>query len=180
VLTLTATAHSPADAPAVLRAFLNGVTWPLWSPVDGFALERRGRVISGWTAPERVVGPQVVGDVRVFRTGRRVRRHRITEITESSVTVEITGARAGSRVSVEITGARAGSRVSVESTVRVWPDPAGGSLIVWSSTLRPIRRPGWRPLWFAARRGRRELQSRVAGLARFAALSDATASSRAS
>jgi uncharacterized protein YndB with AHSA1/START domain len=59
-------------APAAVYALLaDGASWPGWSPIDTFELEREG-------ADE----PEGVGAVRVFRNGRVVGRDTIVELVE--------------------------------------------------------------------------------------------------
>ncbi|MGI5216197.1 SRPBCC family protein [Plantactinospora sp. CA-290183] len=58
-----------AAAPATVYALLtDGATWPTWSPLGSFALERPA-------ADE----PEGVGAIRVFRTGRVTSRERVAE-----------------------------------------------------------------------------------------------------
>src|SRR5215510_7001221 len=57
------TAASPATVWALLR---DGATWPVWSPLDSFALER-----------EAPGGGEDLGAIRVFRTGRATSREEI-------------------------------------------------------------------------------------------------------
>jgi uncharacterized protein YndB with AHSA1/START domain len=59
-----------AAAPAALFALLvDGETWPRWSPIEAFELERRG------DPP-----PEGVGAIRVFRRGRTTGRDEIVEV----------------------------------------------------------------------------------------------------
>ncbi len=60
------TAASPADVYALLR---DGSTWPVWSPLDSFELEREG--------PE---GGESLGARRIFRTGRTRSYEEIVEL----------------------------------------------------------------------------------------------------
>jgi hypothetical protein len=60
------TAAGPATVYALLRA---GATWPEWSPIESFELERPG-------AEE----PEGVGAVRVLRSGRVTGRDTIVEL----------------------------------------------------------------------------------------------------
>jgi hypothetical protein len=62
-------AWSPAPPAAVYRLLRAGETWPIWSPIGGFELEREG--------PE---GGESLGAVRVFRTGRARSREEIVEL----------------------------------------------------------------------------------------------------
>jgi hypothetical protein len=59
-------------APGAVYALLaDGASWPGWSPIDSFELEREG-----------VDEPEGVGAVRVFRNGRVVGRDTIAELVE--------------------------------------------------------------------------------------------------
>lgn len=60
-------AHTPAKPSAVYRLLRDGSTWPEWTAVDEFRLEREG---DG--------EPEGVGAVRVFRSGRVTGRDEIT------------------------------------------------------------------------------------------------------
>ena len=63
------TAHSDAAPDAVFALLADGSTWPRWSPIESFELEREGD-----PAPE---GP---GAIRVFRRGRRVGRDQLVDV----------------------------------------------------------------------------------------------------
>jgi len=63
------TARTDADPATVHALLVDGATWPVWSPLGSFALERPG--------PD---GSESVGAIRVFRTGRTVSREEIVEI----------------------------------------------------------------------------------------------------
>jgi uncharacterized protein YndB with AHSA1/START domain len=59
-----------AAAPAAVYALLaDGSSWPAWSPIDSFELEREG-----------ADAPEGVGAVRVFRNGRVEGRDTIVEL----------------------------------------------------------------------------------------------------
>jgi len=60
------TSADPATVYALLR---DGASWPSWSPIDAFELERRGDS-----------GPEGVGAVRVLRSGRVTGRDTIVEL----------------------------------------------------------------------------------------------------
>jgi hypothetical protein len=66
---ISARAWSAAPPAAVYRLLRSGATWPDWSPLDSFALEREG--------PE---GGESLGAVRVFRVGRATSREEIVEL----------------------------------------------------------------------------------------------------
>jgi hypothetical protein len=59
-------AAAPADVYAPLR---DGASWPVWSPLGSFELERPG-----------VDEPEGLGAIRVFRTGRVATREEIVEL----------------------------------------------------------------------------------------------------
>jgi hypothetical protein len=63
------TAHSNADPQTVYRLVAAGETWPTWSGIGSFELERPGRE-----------APEGVGAIRVFRTGRATSREEIVEL----------------------------------------------------------------------------------------------------
>ena len=63
------TARSNAPPPAVFALLVDGSTWPRWSPIESFELERPGD-----PPPE---GP---GAIRVFRRGRTTGRDQIVEV----------------------------------------------------------------------------------------------------
>jgi hypothetical protein len=62
-------ATTSADASVVFALLRDGATWPEWSPIDSFELERAA-------ADE----PEGVGAIRVFRTGRYTMREEIVEL----------------------------------------------------------------------------------------------------
>lgn len=62
-------AHSAAAPATVYALLVDGATWPDWSPMDSFSLERPGDD-----------GGESVGAIRVFRTGRSVSREQLVEL----------------------------------------------------------------------------------------------------
>jgi hypothetical protein len=62
-------AHSSAPPDTVYALLADGATWPVWSPIGSFALEEPGPT-----------GPESVGAVRLFRTGRTRSRERLVEL----------------------------------------------------------------------------------------------------
>jgi hypothetical protein len=62
-------ATTTADPSTVYALLRDGATWPTWSPIESFELERPG-------ADE----PEGVGAVRVFRSGRVTGRDTIAEL----------------------------------------------------------------------------------------------------
>jgi len=67
--TIDRTATTTADVDVVYALLRDGATWPEWTPIDSFELER--------AAPDE---PQGVGAIRVFRTGRYTMREEIVEL----------------------------------------------------------------------------------------------------
>jgi len=65
-------APTPAPAEVVYRLLADGTTWPQWSSIESFALERAG------DPP-----PEGVGAIRVFRRGRTTGRDQILELVEN-------------------------------------------------------------------------------------------------
>ena len=65
------TATTTADPATVYALLREGATWPSWSPIDSFELEREGEG-----------APEGVGAVRVFRNGRVEGRDTIVELVE--------------------------------------------------------------------------------------------------
>jgi hypothetical protein len=63
------TKHSAAAPDAVFALLVDGNTWPHWSPIESFELERAG------DPP-----PEGVGAIRVFRRGKTTGRDQIVEI----------------------------------------------------------------------------------------------------
>jgi len=116
--TIDVTAHSPADAAALYALLADGASWPTWSPLGSFELERPG-------GSER----EGVGAVRVFRTGRYTSREELVELVP------------GRRLSyVLLSGLPLrGYRADIDLT------PNGtGTEIRWHSTFRPkVPGTGW-------------------------------------
>jgi Polyketide cyclase / dehydrase and lipid transport len=63
------TASSRAAPSAVFGLLADGASWPRWSPIESFELERPGEP-----------PPEGVGAIRVFRRGRTVGRDQIVEV----------------------------------------------------------------------------------------------------
>lgn len=61
--------HTPGDAATVYRLLRDGASWPVWSPIESFELERAG-------AGE----PEGVGAIRIFRKGRVTGRDEVAEL----------------------------------------------------------------------------------------------------
>jgi len=62
-------ATSVASPSAVYALLTDGATWPRWSPIESFELERPGEG-----------APEGVGAVRVFRRGRTTGRDQVLEL----------------------------------------------------------------------------------------------------
>lgn len=62
-------AWTPASPAAVYQLLRDGKTWPVWSPLDSFELEREG-----------AEGGESLGARRIFRTGRTTSREEIVEL----------------------------------------------------------------------------------------------------
>lgn len=60
---------TPAKASAVYALLRDGASWPIWTPIDSFELERAG---------ERV--PEGVGAIRIFRRGKVAGRDQVAEL----------------------------------------------------------------------------------------------------
>ena len=116
--TIDVTAHSPADAAALYALLADGASWPTWTPIGSFELERPGE-------SER----EGVGAIRVFRVGRGASREELVELVP------------GRRLSyVLLSGLPLrGYRADVDLT----PDGTGTE-IRWHSTFRPkVPGTGW-------------------------------------
>lgn len=113
--TINVTAHSPADAASLYKLLTDGASWPTWSPIDSFRLEKAG-----------ACAPEGVSAIRVFRTGLVTSREEITEL--------VPGRRLGYRLlsGLPLRGYRA--------TVELTPAPAGTD-IRWHSSFT-ARLPG--------------------------------------
>jgi len=66
---ISAQAWTPASPAAVYALLRDGTTWPVWSPLDSFELEREG-----------VDGGESLGAHRIFRHGRSTSREEIVEL----------------------------------------------------------------------------------------------------
>ena len=111
-------------APAAVYALLaDGASWPAWSPIDAFELEREG-------AHE----PEGVGAVRLFRNGRVEGRDTITELVPD----RRLGYTHVSSLPVK----------DYRASVELEPDGAG-TRIRWRASFRPTV-PGTGPLLRAA------------------------------
>lgn len=115
---LAVRAHAKADPETVFAFLADGTTWPTWTPIDSFTLERPGRD-----------GGESLGAIRVFRTGRIKSREEIVEL--------IPGRRLGYILlsGLPLKGYRANVDLIPEN---------GGTTISWRSTFRPkVPGTGW-------------------------------------
>jgi len=134
--------HSEA-APAVVFGLLaDGTTWPEWSPIESFSLERAGD-----PPPE---GP---GAIRVFVRGRTTGRDQVLELEP------------GRRLRyASLSGLPVRDYVG---EVVLEPTPSGGTDIDWHSSFFPTTPPGTG--WLVERGIRRFLGQCALGLAAYAA-----------
>jgi uncharacterized protein YndB with AHSA1/START domain len=134
------TRHSQAGPEAVFALLANGRSWPRWSPIEAFELEREGD-----PPPE---GP---GAIRVFRRGRTSGRDQIAEMVPNRrlAYVSLSG--------LPVRDYRA--EVDLEPT-------AGGTDVRWRASFFP-KMPGTG--WLLERGLRRFLCECAAGVAAHAA-----------
>jgi Polyketide cyclase / dehydrase and lipid transport len=116
----TTTLAGPA---AVYALITDGASWPDWSPIDSFELEKEG-----------VGGPEGVGAVRVFRNGRIEGRDTIVELVADRrlgythvSDLPIKGYRADIDLEPDGTGTRIRWRASFRATV-----PGTGPVLRWA------------------------------------------------
>jgi hypothetical protein len=102
------TARSRADAHTLYALLADGASWPAWSPIGSFELERPGE-------SDR----EGVGAIRVFRTGRVTSRERLVELAPdrrlSYVLLSGLPLR-GYRADVDLTPDGAGTEIRWRST----------------------------------------------------------------
>ncbi len=140
------TALTPASAATVYDLLVDGPTWPRWSPIESFELERPG-----------LSAPEGVGAIRVFKLGRTTGRDQILErVPHSRFTYSsLSGLPVRDYV----------GEVELSETV------GGGTSIHWQSTFFPrVRGTGW----IVERSIRRFLQKCADGLADYAGTSATT------
>jgi uncharacterized protein YndB with AHSA1/START domain len=105
---IEATAHSDAAPDAVFALLADGSTWPRWSPIESFELERPGN-----PPPE---GP---GAIRVFRRGRTVGRDQLVDVVpgERLVYVSLSGVPVRDyRGEVELTPSLGGTDINWQAS----------------------------------------------------------------
>jgi polyketide cyclase/dehydrase/lipid transport protein len=115
------TATSAAAPEQVFAVLVRGATWPSWSPIDEFTLDGDGD-------PD---GPQGVGAVRLFRTGRQVSREPITALVPGRRFVYVNESPPWRHY---------------RGVVDLEPAAGGGTLITWSGTFT-ARTPGTGWFW---------------------------------
>ena len=132
------TSADPAAVYALLRA---GASWPDWSPIDSFELEREGKD-----------EPEGVGAVRIFRNGRITGHDEILGFTKDR------SLRYGHRSELPVRDYR--------GEVELRPADGGGTEIRWRVSFLPkVPGTGW-----VLRRGLTRFIGELAGgLARYAA-----------
>jgi hypothetical protein len=136
-------ATTAAGADVVYGLLRDGATWPQWSPIESFELER--------PAEDE---PEGVGAIRIFRTGRYVMHEEIVELVP------------GRRFSYAL---RSGLPVrGYRADVDLEPD-GQGTAIRWRSSFDP-KLPGTG--WLIRRRLARITERFVRGLAAHAAALD--------
>jgi hypothetical protein len=131
----------PASAKpdTIYRLLRDGATWPTWSPLGSFELERPG-----------TDEPEGLGAIRVFRTGRVTSRERIAElIPDRRLSYELVSGLAIKDYRADVDLARNGDVTTIH----------------WHSTFRPIV-PGTG--WLYRRTLSRFIERCACGLATYA------------
>jgi hypothetical protein len=143
-VTFTVTAESTAARPTIFRLLRDGSTWPRWTPIGSFSLERPG-----------TDGLESVGAIRRFRTGAVTSREELLAL-EPDRSISYT-ALSGLPIR--------NHRADVELT-----DRPAGTLITWREDFQ-AKIPGTAAFihWFL----RLFMQRCANGLARHAAKPDA-------
>ncbi len=133
-------AESPADPETVYSLLSEGATWPTWSPIGTFALEKAG-----------VEGGESEGAIRVFTTGTVHSREELVELRPG----ELLSYTALSGLPMR------GHEARIELRAR-----DQGTVITWHERFEPNHRgTGWALQWFL----RRFVQRCADGLAAYAA-----------
>lgn len=139
---VSATSSAPVDT--VWGLLIDGRNWPLWSTGIDELVEGRSSGLDHH-------GPDGVGAVRAFRTGRVVTGERLTELEK------------GRRLSYE--DAFNFAMKDYRAVVELEPTTAGGTVISWRGTWRVKPGIGWVMPFIL----RRVMQRMAADLARYAA-----------
>ena len=134
--------ESKASPSAVFSLLVRGETWPLWMGVDSVKVERHN---SG-----REQASEMVGDIRIVRTGSYSNREQITELLPD---------RRFAYVILD------GMLLDYKGNVELTPSPGGGTSIEWSASYR-MRIPG--AAWLMKLYLQRFMQRAVLKLARLA------------
>lgn len=132
--------HTSGDPATVYALLRDGASWPRWSPIESFELERAG-------ADE----PEGIGAIRIFRRGRMTGRDQVTELVPD----RRFGYRHLSGLPVR----------DYRATVDLEPGD-GGTSIRWRLSFLP-RLPGTG--WLLRRGVRRFIEGAARGLAAHAA-----------
>lgn len=142
-------AVSAADPQTVYDLLVDGATWPTWSPLESFTLERPSPEPPPGASHGRGEG---LGAIRVFRTGRTASREELVELVPAR------------RLSYALLSGLplAGYRADVDLT------PSGtGTVIHWRSSFTGrVPGTGWIYRWALAK----FIQRCVDGLAAHAAM----------
>jgi hypothetical protein len=110
--------HSAAGPAAVYALLRDGSTWPDWSPIEEFKLERPG-----------TAEPEGLGAIRNFRTGRHRMREQIVELVPDrrfSYTLLAGLAIRDYRVDVDLTPAGTGTDIHWHAEFRAKVPGTGG------------------------------------------------------
>ena len=134
------TKQSQAAPNAVFGLLADGATWPNWSPIESFELEREGNP-----------PPEGIGAIRIFRRGRTTGRDQIVEVAPDCRFAYL------SLSGLPVRDYRA--QIELEPA-------AGGTTIRWQASFSP-KVPGTG--WLLERGLRRFLCECAAGLAAHAA-----------
>jgi hypothetical protein len=111
-ITFAVRAWSRANAPEVYRLLEKGATWPVWSPIGSFRLEREG-----------AGGGEAVGAIRVFTTsGVRTREEVVALESDRALTYE------------QLSGLPIRAH---RATVELTPQE-GGTTITWHEAFEPV------------------------------------------
>ena len=116
--TISARGRSEASPAAVYAALRDGATWPEWSTIDSFELERPGQG-----------KPEGLGAIRLWRTKGRKLREEIVELVPErrfSYTVLSGLAIKGYRADVDLTPTAGGCEIHWHSSFRAKVPGFGG------------------------------------------------------
>jgi hypothetical protein len=147
-VTFSVAAWTPAAPSAVYGLVVDGATWPTWTPIGGFALEREGRH-----------GGESEGAIRVFKTGTIRSREELVELRANKGLAYV---------------ARSGLPIRAHRAEITLTPHDGGTTIEWREDFEPTL-PGTGRLlgWFL----RHFIRRCADGLAARAATTDSTGAS---